>query len=382
MPIVSRATLPSEFFDRTSAMMLVQPEPQYLYAQFVYMADVQAELKAVGPEAFQLMAGRGIEGQGADVRPFSDNQLQLVMADKIRGEAVTVSDELAKGNVGHTIRMNRPVFSGGGYTAASRVIASGQSISTTAINVTAEQVAITIQRYAGPYDSTNSRVAPYGIDRFDAQRSVHSLAAQVGVHLSRDRFKFVDSVYAPLFDTQSSVLYPGDPANALASSGTSGDAAAFPSASNGYRPFDVETIFRMEQKLADLFIPRFADGMYRLVVTPQQARQLRNDPAFQRMAVFQTERNPLAQSFVASLGQVEVYQCSTNTVDTSTVSGVSIHHATMFGPGIVGRVKDGDGCRVTASTDDNYGETPRVVWICYEGQSILDNRFSVGAHSN
>lgn len=382
MSLVSRATLPAEFYDRTSALMLVQPEPQYLYAQIVFMGDLQAELR-LNPDAASLLPGRGIESpQGAAVRPFSENQLQLVAADKIRGEAITVSSELAKGNVGHTIRMNRPVFSGGGYTAAQRLISTGQTISTTPIGVTMEQVAITIQRFAGPYDATNSRVAPYAIDRFDAQRSVHDLVATVGVQLQRDRMKWLDAVYASIFDSGSVVIYPGDPAGVLNSSGTTGDAAAFPSASNGYRPFDAETIFRAENQLSNLYIPRFGNGNYMLIVTPQQARQLRNDPAFQRMAVFETDMNPLKQSFVGLIGQVEVYQCSTNTVDTSTVAGVSINHAVMFGPGGVGRVKDGDGCRVANSTDDNYGETPKIVWIAYEGQSVLDNRFTVGIHSN
>lgn len=379
MPAITRATLPAEFYDRTSAMMLVQPEPQYLYAQLVYMADVQAELR-VNPDAYSLFTGRGITGSdGAQVKPYAENQLQLVAADKIRGESIIVSDELARGNVGHTIRMNRPIFSGGGFTEAARLVASGQSISTTGITMTAEQVAITIKRFAGPYDVANSRVAPYPIDRFDAQRSVHSLVASVGTQLARDRMKFVDSVYASIFDSpvSTSVLYPGDPTNSLSS-----DASAFPAASNGYRPFDADCVFRAEQKLADLFIPRFGDGMYRLIVTPQQARQLRNDPAFQKMAVFESEMNPIKQSFVATLGQVEIYQCSTNTVDTSTVAGVSINHAVMFGPGLVGRVKDGEGCRVANSTDDNFGETPKVVWIAYEGQSLLDNRFVCGIHSN
>lgn len=379
MPVISRATLPAEFFDITSSMMLVQPEPQYLYAQLTFMADVQAELR-MNPDAFSLLPGRGIDSStGAAVKPFAENQLQLVAADRIRGETITVSDELAKGNVGSTIRMNRPIFSGGGYSAAARLIASGQSISTTGVTITAEQVSITIQRFAGPYDTTNSRVAPYPIDRFDAQRSVHSLAAMVGVQLARDRMKFLDTVYAGIFDSPASgsVLYPGDPTNSLST-----DASAFPVASNGYRPFDADCVFRAEQKLADLFIPRFADGMYRLIITPQQARQLRNDPAFQKMAVFETDMNPLKQSFVATLGQVEIYQCSTNTVDTSTVAGVSINHAIMFGPGLCGRVRSGEGCRVAQSTDDNFGETPKVVWIAYEGQSLLDNRFVCGIHSN
>lgn len=376
---IGRATLPNEFYDRTSTLMLVQPQPQFLYAQMVHMADAQAELNQ-NPEAYQLLAGRGVEsGNGAVVRPFSENQLQLVLQDRIRGSAITLSNELAKGNVGHTIRMNRPVFTGGGYTETARTIASNQSISTVGINLTSEQVAITIKRVAGPYDVANNRVAPYPIDRFDAQRSVHDLVSFVGVNLARDRMKYVDSVYAALFDNPASgnVIYPGDPSNLLSS-----DAAAFPDASNGYRTFDSECVFRAEQKLADNFIPRFDDGMYRMVITPQQARQLRDDAAFQRMAVFETEMNPLKRSFVATLGQVEIYQCSTNTIDTTTVSGVSTNHGIMFGPGFVGRVKDGDGCRVTPSTDDNYGETPKIIWVSYEGQGLLDNRFVVGIHSN
>jgi hypothetical protein len=100
------------------------------------------------------------------------------------------------------------------------------------------------------------------------------------------------------------------------------------------------------------------------------------------MSVFQPDNNPLKQSYISTLGMVEIFVCSTNTVDTSTVSGVSINHGVMFGPGLVGRVKDGEGCRVVSSTDDNYGETPKVVWLAYEGQTLLDNRFVVGIHSN
>ena len=45
---ISRVTLPNEFYDRTSAVMLRQPEPQYLYAQLVYLADLNAEFRRVG----------------------------------------------------------------------------------------------------------------------------------------------------------------------------------------------------------------------------------------------------------------------------------------------------------------------------------------------
>lgn len=368
----SRASLPNEFFDRTSARMLIQPEPQYIYARLVFMAAAAAELRRAGG-SFGISADRAVGGTGASVPTLGE--MQLLLADNIRSEAIFVSDELAPEKIGHTIRMNRPVFSGGGYTEAARTIASSQSISTTPVDLTQEQVAITIKRVAGPYDTTNSRVAPRAIDRFDAQHSVHNIADIVGLDLSRDRMKYLDSVIGGLFDTvvSTNVLYPGD--------STFAQSADTCMNVNGDRPFDVETTFRVEQKLNDLNIPRFANGKYMMIITPQQNRQLRSDRQFQGLAVFERENNPLNVSYVATLGGIEIYQSATNTVDTTTVSGVSIHHGVAFGPGHVGYANSGP-CRVIASTDDNYGETAKVVWCAYEGSAVLDSRFAVSVHSD
>lgn len=367
---IVRATLPSEFYDRTSAFMLRQPEPQYLYAQMVFASSVQAELRRA--EALGISAERAISSMGAGVPSLQEMQ-RIIAAPQ--AEAIFTTDELAPGKIGHTIRMNRPVFSGAGYTESSRTIASTQSISTTPLDITAEQVSITIRRVAGPYDSVNSRVAPYAVDRFDAEHSIHSLVNLVGLHMSRDRMKYVDSVFNALFDDGSVTLYPADPTNALSS-----DASAFVVSTQGTRTFDAETVFRTEEKLITLNIPAFANGRYMMIVGPKQARDLRSDPEFQRSAVFMPDKNPL-NGYVKTLGGMDIYQSNTNTTDTTTVSGVSIYHATAFGPGAVGYAPAG-ACRVAASTDDNYGETGKVIWLAYEGQSILDNRFIVNVHSD
>ena len=366
---VSRATLPSEFYDRTSEIMLRQPEPAYVYARLAYMASAQAEIIRTGG-AVGISPERSIADTGAMVPGFQD--MQLLITDNIRAEALLVSSELAPEKVGHTIRFNRPIFSGSGYTVAARRIGQNTSISTTPLDLTAEQVSITINRVGGPYGGTN--VQPHAIDRFDAQHSVHALAGVVGLQLQRDRTKYLDSVIGALFDSGANTVYPGDSSFAIST-----DSSAF--TVNGDRPFDAETCFRTEQKLNDLSIPFFANGKYMMVVTPQQARQLKSDPQFQRLAVFDRDRNPLAQSYVGTIGGIEVYQSATNTVDTTTVSGVSINHATAFGPGAVGYVPAG-ACRVTPSSDDNYGETVKVIWLAYEGQGVLDNRFMVAVHSD
>lgn len=369
---IARVTLSSDFFDRTSAKMLVQPEPQYIWARLLYMASAQAELKRA--ERLGISPERSVGAMGAPVMSLEEQQLML--SDTIRSEAIFCTDELAPGKVGHTIRLNRPVFAGGGYTEASRRVASSQSISTVPSDLSQEQVALTIQRFAGPYDTTNSRVAPRAVDRFDSEHAMHSIADIVGVDLQRDRTKFLDTVVNGYFDTvaSGSTLYPGDSTFALST-----DASAL--ATNGDRPFDCETIFRVEQKLADLNIPRFANGKYMMVITPQQMRQLKSDPAYRQEGVFEPDFNPLRTSYIKTLGGVEVYYSATNTVDTSTVSGVSIHHAIAFGPGHVGYANAG-AARCASSTDDNYGETAKVIWLAYEGFTCLDNRFAVAVHSD
>ena len=45
----------------------------------------------------------------------------------------------------------------------------------------------------------------------------------------------------------------------------------------------------------------------------------------------------------------------------------------MFGPGAIG-FGVADPCRVVAASEDNYGETVKVVWLAYEAMGMLDNR--------
>jgi len=369
---ISRATLSTEFYDITSQLMLRAAEPAYAYARMLFMGSAQAELGRLGIDATNAAPGRGLPDMGADVPSFAD--MQLLIGDQVRGEAIVVSQELAPGRVGHTVRMNRPRFSGGGYTLASRVVSSGSAISTSAIDITSDQVSITIQRFAGPFATGGSAVQPYAVDRFDAEHSVHSIARMVGLHLQRDRTKWIDSVIGGLFDVGATVIYPGDSTFALSS-----DASAF--VVNGDRPMDAETLFRAEQRLNDLGVPFFANGFYMAVLDPTQARQLKSDPQFQKLSTFEPARNPLAASYVGTVGQIEVYQSSTNVTDTATVAGVTIRHGCVFGPGAVGYAGAGP-ARIAAAAEDNYGETPKVVWLAYEGFATLNDNFILNIHSN
>jgi hypothetical protein len=365
---VSRVTVPAEFFDTTSAMMLAQPLPEFTFAKFVFASQMKAELMA--SEAAALLSSLGTRGPGsagAGVLSLMDQQLAIARSP-FAGAIQTIA-ELGQKGIGHTVRINRPVFAATTYTEASRLISQSTSISTTPIEMTSEQVAITIRRAAGPYDNTNSRVAPYAIDRMDASRSVHQLAAMVGTQLQYDRMRYLDTVTALKFDAGANVVRPG----AVAAD------ASFPG--SGEVPLDLETLFRAEQTLKDLFIPRYADGSYLFVGSPLQIKQLKLDPDYARFAKESDALNPLLGETITKVGKgITVLESSTIVRDTTTVSGQTIQRGMMFGPGAVGYGID-DACRTAYSNDDNYGETAKIIWVAYEGMELLDNRFIVSVRS-
>lgn len=378
--MASRNDLPTEFYDRTSERVLRAPLPQFLYARLVAAAAAQSELKRLGADSFTML-GRGPSMAGASYPDLAGNLDQLV-TDEIRSDAVLVTDELAEGRIGHTIRINRPIFAGGGYTFAQRAFSAQQKLSLVPIGLSDEQVSITIQRNAGPMSASGSVSQPYFISRMDSQRPVHSLVERVGAALQYDRNALIDGQFATFFDSSSNALiFPGDSNDQLPT-----DASAWPVVPSGSsRPFDLETVLRMEQRLHDAKIPRFNNGRYMLFVTPKQLRQLASDPQYRGQAAYIAERNLLSTGATGTLvvnGAIEVYPCQTNVVDTATVSGVSINHAVMFGPGMVGYAPTAEGVRIARANEDNYGEDSLVQWICYEGAAVLDGRFASAAHSD
>lgn len=361
MALVNRASLPSEFFDITSAKLLKQPEPQYMYAQLWKMA--LAKSLAV-PGSLGLMAGRGVNSSGAPVDSAESHRLMI--DDPVFGAAIVNVAELGK-TPGHTVKLNRPYFANSTYTEASREVASGDSISTTALDLSAEQVSITLKRYAGPYGA--SAVQPFGLDRFDASVALHSLTELVGEHMKRDFDKTIDNFMVALLDLASSTVRPV---------GFSAD-SDFTTQDSG--PMDFEMLTRIERVMDEANIPVFPNGRRCLVITPRQAASLAMDADWQRLSVFDKPANPLlSKSYIKSCGQLDIFK--SNTLDTDVnASTVTVHKGHAFGPGVIGSGV-GDMPRVAFSTDDNYGETAKVIWLMYAGFKLLDNRFVVSVRTS
>jgi hypothetical protein len=369
----NRITLPQEFYDKTSDMVLKAPLPQFPYARMLFMAYAQAEL-AEGEGQPYGPNGRKLPTDGADAENLADNQ--LLLSDETFGGAIMVNLELlAPGAVGHTVRMNRPVFTGGSYTEAARAISSQQTISTTPIDLAAQQTTLTVVEVGGPMSSTGTVIQPYAISAVDAKRSVHSLSKKVGTALAYDRMKYCDAVLSLRYTTSSnSAVYPNNPGDAITT-----DATAF--VANGDRPFTCETIWKMEKVLDAANVPTFQDGTRILMVDTQQALDLKNDTRFQRLVVNDPARNPLGESSIGRVGNVRVVKSNTNQTDTTTVSGVTIRKATMFGPGAIGYAP-GEVVHVEPADDTDYGRQVKVVWRGMEGFQNLDASFICIAKSN
>ena len=353
MPI-SRAQLPEEFFDKTSATLLKQPEPQYLYAR-LFMRALNIQLTPPN------MIGRmpyEIGGQGAAYTQAEADRLQL--ADDMATEVFAAKADFT-GEPGHVMKFNRPKYANTTYTQAVREIGTNQSISTTAIAAGSEQAMLQIKRFSGPYDQDNSRVAPYGLDAFDASMGVHDLSQFVGTHLKRDFHRTLDSFWVTLADLASTNLFPY------------GMTAANDATAKGEFPMSYEFISRVSKAQDEANLPTLGDGRRLLVVTPTGKKQLKDDPQFARYAEFHKELNPLFPGWFGSTAEYHCFQSNTLTI-TANSSSINIHNGHAIAPGafLGGRGKTID---VRAASDDNYGETAKVVWLAYLALGLADNRF-------
>ena len=370
MAIINRASLGSEFYDVTSTRMLLAPEPQYVFAFLLKMALGSALLVQM-PGALGITPDRAIPSTGAPASPWQAGaRLMLASPDPALSQTFIVVPELGKAP-GHTVRINRPRYGSGGFTLASREITSGTSISTVGIDLGSEQVTVTLKRYGGPYDSVNSNVAPFVLDKFDSSLGLHALVDYVGLHMQRDLDKLLDNAMSLLVSSGSTTLWP----QAFSADNNSQVA--------GDMPMDIDLLFRGIETLKNANIPVFPNGRYRGFLSPTQARQLKNDPQFGQYVRYDAGMNPVAGiqgAFIGSMAGCDLFE-STTLQATANAQSVNVTTGVMLGPGMVG-AGVGQLPRVAASTDDNYGEHAKIVHLHYAGYSLMDNRFAVQLHSS
>jgi hypothetical protein len=350
---IARFSLPSNFYDVTSAKLLAQPEPQYPLAGLF--------LSAVG-SSLPMPSGLGLDGRqvpNAGSAYPDVNQDRLKLAEALPTSLFALGIDFAK-TPGNTVRINRPAFADTTYTQDSRRIAPAASISTAPITIGSEQTHLVLERYAGPYDNGNSRVAPLAVEAFDANMGVHSAGSMVGMHLSRDFHRFLDAVHVVLGNSGTAV-YP------------EGMTADNDATTDGSFPMTVEQISRTEQAMDEGHLPRLPDGKRVLLVTAKQWKQLKHDPEYEANAQYHKEFNILFISYKATVGGFHVFVSETLS-KTNNSSSVPVHRGIAVAPGgFMGGM--GRPPRVASSTEDNYGETAKVIWLADLAFGVADSRF-------
>lgn len=365
---ISRATLPEEFYDITSGKLLKQPEPQYFHGLLMK--------RALGIGMTKMMVdgldirGREIPAEGEAYATAEEERLDLEK-DMIASNAITFVPELGK-SPGDTVRMNRPKFTDTTYTQASRRVLPNQTISTVPVDIQSEQVSITLDRFAGPYDQTNARPAPHAIDQMQSRLAVHRIVDIAGMQLVRDFDKTIDAFTVLLFDQGANAIYPKGFA-------VDNDLVAVDAG-----PMDYDTVLSAQRKLDELSIPVFPNGRRVMVLTPKQWQDLAADAQFARYAQYDnsiTGANPVYNaSYCKSISQFDIFKSQTMT-KTNNSSSVPVHYGQAFGPGMVGAGM-GDLPEVRNSTADNYGTQALVIWLWLAGFATLDNRFGVSVRTS
>lgn len=360
MSTIDRASLPQEFFDVTSARLLVQPEPQYSYARLFVDA-----LGAAPPNVEAL--GHMSESFGAGGAPYMNlDEMMSTFSKNVFRDAITVVPEIGA-RPGHTVRINRPAFTDGVYTLAAREIPSGSTISTTGQSVSAEQVSLTLKRFGGPGYSGGTganSVRPLSIERFDAGLSLHQMVGIADIHIKRDFHRWVHYVIATLLDgaSTSNNVFPD------------GKSAVTDFVAAGDGPMSFDMVLKAGRIFADANIPMFSNGRWGMTLAPRQVEQLKKDPSFKEQAVFHQEYNTLFQGlYVGTVGDFDVFR--TTALNTGTNAGVTYYKGHIFGPGALGAGVGGVP-RVAHSTNNNFGETDLIIWLMYAAFSLLDSRFA------
>jgi len=362
MPLLTRLHVPEEFYDRTSDILLVQPEPQYTMAQLWRVA-----LMAAMPNVGDLMnPGRpALLQNGAPYSQFERDQLMLATGLPAEMFATRVKWDAEPGD---TIRFNRPQYANTTYTLSSRQIGRGVTISTTPIAINSEQAALTLGRFGGPYDQENGRVAPLGLDTFDWSMGVHKVEDMVGSQMRRDFTRFIDTALTLLLDN-GSVLRPA---------GMTDDNT--PTTADDFG-LDVDVCQKTRQSLVDGNVASFADGRYILKITPTQRRQIEATRDWQTLSKFHPEYNALfPKTYVGDFLGFHVLECTTNTTAANT-SSITINYAQAFGRDVflagLGKAMPG----VYPASDDNYGQTPKAIWLAFLALGLADSRLCRSIHT-
>ncbi len=199
-------------------------------------------------------------------------------------------------------------------------------------------------------------VKPFIVTKFLKNRAKHSIVEQIGMHLRRDRNRFMDVVTMNLLLAATTVVTPDG--------SSSGTIAAGVKAS-------VAWLRRMNKQMKDNKIPTFANGRWRLILNTQDESDLKSDEEYREAMRYLANANPIFPGHVMSFEGFDI-MVSTMLSTTGVGAGSAIdgYQSVAFGPYGIGHgvaeqphVEKGD------ITD--YQREESVVWLSIEAIGAL-----------
>ncbi|MGK3981319.1 hypothetical protein WMF38_57510 [Sorangium sp. So ce118] len=310
-----------------------------------------------------------MSGNGAPVPPKLDS---LIRTADAYPQAITTVQGFGLGQ-GDTIKLRRPVFAGGGYSLADRRVAPDKATETTGQTISAEEVAIILEEYEGPYNASAAKVRPFAIRDFDAKYRANrdELVSLVKLHLMQDYVKWFDTVIRDLFRATSNTTYADNVSNVLSFTSGAG------------HNISLETILTAQAAITDRNWQHFPNGHYVLAVPTAFDLQMVGDPDYRALSAQHGDGKNQLHGYITSVHDVDLFRVSTlktysagETVpgDGNAVpSGATVYEALLFGPGAVGW-GSAQPPQCFDADDTNFGKESKVIWRSVEAFQTLDNR--------
>lgn len=374
LDLTTPQVIPADFNDRLSEQLLLQPDAEYFWARSAYSAMLSAGLAGMDGfdlAAMQLREGRLSSGSGtpANLAEALANGMGgplLVTMGMTYPDIVTmVKDARLPGEV---IKMNRPGYINGDTTAANRLGSPQNKLfGTNSQAISMEQVAVTIVEYLGPTNASGT-LAPISLPKFTMHRSAHDLLVDVGLQLRRDRYRFIDA------KIQSDIIAAAKAdGNVTRPVGMTQDSDY---TGVGNEPFTFDLLVSATEQMVGRKIPGLGGTFkYPVLIDHHQAAQLKLDPMYQRLSVFEQQWNPLFPGYMRTVENAVV--CVSNNIPRLSSFGAfggTGYQGIMFAPGAYGWASAMDATALRDRNDDG-GRNNQWGWHAYEGLQVLDSRF-------
>lgn len=374
LDLTTPQVIPADFNDRLSEQLLLQPDVEYFWARMAYSAQLaagMADMEGFDLAMMQLREGRLAQGSGS-ASNLADAMSQGMGGPLLVSLGMTFPDVIRMVKEaklpGEVIKINRPGYINGDTTYANRVAAPTTKLfGTNSQAITMEQVAVTIVETLGPTNGSGT-LAPISLPRFTMHRSAHDLLVDVGLQLRRDRYRFVDAKIQN--DVISAATNAGNVTRPVGMTQNSDYTGA------GGEPFTFDLIVTATEQMVGRKIPGLNGAFkYPVLLDHHQAAQLKLDPQYQRLSVYEPQFNPLFPGYLRTCENAVV--CVSNNIPRLSSFGAfsgTGYQAIMFAPGAYGWASAQDALALRNRNDDG-GRNNEWGWSAYEGFQTLDDRF-------